>query len=413
MRCVGTVRADGDRASRVQRSGSSGKWFDEWWCKKPWTCSFISGVIIHIATCTALRRRSQHQEQQDARHERLHRRRRLPRGPVAPLCTRLVVRELLSRLGSGSGGRGGPRAEARWPSRGASSRQQFASARRPNLAPRLSAARARPRRRCRRRRDGAGPRGRGAAARAARAAPSRKHASGVPRRAVRGVAARVTQWRAEAMLTWVRTLPRVLTHFAWRGGRNVRGLAGEIQAREAQEDPEPQERAGPARRRGGAHKVCRALSPCAADFTDIPARLTSHPEGAFLTWRRPRLRHHHPRQLRTGPVHPSPRRETRADRRPALAGWGRRRARAVPAARWGPGSSVPVARRRARRRPDRARPRPASATRRRRSSTAATRTSTARPGHLEADERLALLAVGAARAAARAFEQIEEEVCPS
>ena len=100
------------------RSRKLRKWFDEWWCKKPWTCSFISGVIIHTATCTALNATlaSTRSSRKDARHERLHRRRRPCRDERWRLVhLRLLVRELAVSIGGRQqrrGPRGGPRAEA-------------------------------------------------------------------------------------------------------------------------------------------------------------------------------------------------------------------------------------------------------------------------------------------------------------
>ena len=92
------------------RSRKLRKWFDEWWCKKPWTFSFISGVIIHIATCSALNATlaSTRSSRKDARHERLHRRRRPCRDERwRRLCTFGSSSEsLLSRLVVGSSGVG-------------------------------------------------------------------------------------------------------------------------------------------------------------------------------------------------------------------------------------------------------------------------------------------------------------------
>ena len=92
------------------RSRKLRKWLDEWWCKKPWTFSFISGVIIHIATCSALKATlaSSRSSRKDARHERLHRRRRPCRDERwRRLCTFGSSSEsLLSRLVVGSSGVG-------------------------------------------------------------------------------------------------------------------------------------------------------------------------------------------------------------------------------------------------------------------------------------------------------------------
>ena len=92
------------------RSRKLRKWLDEWWCKKPWTCSFISGVIIHTATCSALNATlaSTRSSRKDARHERLHRRRRPCRDERwRRLCTFGSSSEsLLSRLVVGSSGVG-------------------------------------------------------------------------------------------------------------------------------------------------------------------------------------------------------------------------------------------------------------------------------------------------------------------
>ena len=92
------------------RSRKLRKWFDEWWCKKPWTFSFISGVIIHIATCSALKTTlaSTRISKKDARQERLHRRRRPCRDERwRRLCTFGSSSEsLLSRLVVGNNGVG-------------------------------------------------------------------------------------------------------------------------------------------------------------------------------------------------------------------------------------------------------------------------------------------------------------------
>ena len=92
------------------RSRKLRKWLDEWWCKKPWTFSFISGVIIHTATCSALNATlaSTRSSRKDARHERLHRRRRPCRDERwRRLCTFGSSSEsLLSRLVVGSSGVG-------------------------------------------------------------------------------------------------------------------------------------------------------------------------------------------------------------------------------------------------------------------------------------------------------------------
>ena len=137
------------------RSRKLRKWLDEWGCKKPWTFSFISGVIIHTANCSALNATlaSTRSSRKDARHERLHRRRRPCRDERwRRLCTFGSSSEsLLSRLVVGNNGVGHAAGRELRPMallRDASSRRRSfgcgASAVPEHLA--LSAARARPRR---------------------------------------------------------------------------------------------------------------------------------------------------------------------------------------------------------------------------------------------------------------------------